>query len=332
MKPKTATLNRAALFDQLGYTPHAGQQRIHDSRAKRRVVACGTRFGKSVVAAYEAVAFLLEPRERMDAWLVAPTYELTKRTFERVVAVLHEHMPHRVLVYNEREHVIRVANLGGGESELRARSADKPAGLLGAALDVLIIDEADKVRADVWDQYLAPRLVDRDGCALLISTPGSVDSWFFRQYRRAKHDAAYASFSMPTSTNPHISPEVIEAERTRLQPDDFRSQYLAEFLGLDITPCTTCGGPDVYARGGVSLTGAEKLRFCPDCGLVVHEDGKTAVAIEGWSGEDRLHCSVHVWVDDTTDENMVFPDYCHRVLFIDPRPIENPEELPPGCE
>ena len=200
------------------------------------------------------------------------------------------------------------------------------------ALDVLIIDEADKIRDDCWDQYLAPRTVDRDGRVLLISTPGSVNSWFFKQFRRAKNDAAYQSFSMPTGTNPHISPAVIEAERTRLQPDDFRSQYGAEFIGLDLTPCNSCGGPDVYARGGVTLHGAEKLRFCPDCGLIVHEDGKTAVAIEGRSGEDHLRCSVMVFVDDTTDENMEFPDYCQRVLFIDPRPMENPQELPPGCE
>ena len=40
-------LDKAALFDLLGYTPHEGQQRVHDSKAKRRVVACGVRFGKS---------------------------------------------------------------------------------------------------------------------------------------------------------------------------------------------------------------------------------------------------------------------------------------------
>ena len=84
---------------------------------------------------------------------------------------------------------------------------------------------------------------------------------------------------------------------------------------------------------GVDLHGAEKPRYCPDCGLMVHEDGKTAVAIEGWSGEDRLSASVIVWVDETNDgdENYEFPDYCRR-LFIDTRHMPHPEELPPGCE
>ena len=84
MPRKTAKLDKRALFAALGYVPHDGQRRIHDSKAKRRVVASGTRFGKSMLATHEAIAFLLEPRQRMDAWLVAPTYELTKRVFDLV--------------------------------------------------------------------------------------------------------------------------------------------------------------------------------------------------------------------------------------------------------
>jgi hypothetical protein len=332
-KPKKTDvrLSKKALFGGLGYVPHEGQWTVHRSKAKRRIVACGTRWGKSTLAAYEAIAFLLEPRDSALGWIVAPTYELTRKIFDRVVAVLHSSFGHRVVEYDHRAHSIVVANWGGGRSELRARSADRPAGLLGDAIDFLIVDEAVKIREDVWDQYLAARTVDRDGRVLLISTPGSVNSWFFREYRRAKKDADYASFSMPTATNPHISPAVIEAERTRLQPDDFRSQYGAEFLGLDTTPCATCGGPDRYASQGVHLHGAEKPRYCPDCGLMVHEDGKTAVAVETWRGEASLNASVIVWLDDTTEENLELPTYCRR-LFIDTRTMRNPEELPPGCE
>src|SRR5436190_5632717 len=109
-------LDKAALFDLLGYTPHEGQQRVHDSKAKRRVVACGVRFGKSTFAVYEAIAALLEPRPSAIGWLIGPTYELNKRVFDRVVAVLHDRLPHRVERYSERERSIVVANLGGGRS------------------------------------------------------------------------------------------------------------------------------------------------------------------------------------------------------------------------
>lgn len=330
MASKTLRLDRHALFAQLGYVPHAGQWKVHESRAKRRVVACGTRWGKSTVAVHEALAYLLEPRERMEAWLVAPTYELTKRVFERVVAVLTLHMPHRLLLHQERDHIVRVANLGGGVSELRARSADKPAGLLGAALDVLIVDEADKVRDDVWEEYLAARTVDRDGRVLLISTPGSVRSWFYREYRRGGRDPEYASFAMPTRENPHVSADVIAGEERRLEPELFASQYEARFSGTDLTPCPTCKGPDESARASIWLRGSDGPRLCPDCGLIVHEDGSTAVAVQGWRGQDELYCSVVVLADETTNLDAPLPEYCRRVMLMNMREAEVPPELPEG--
>ena len=60
---RTCRLRKRALFAQLGYAPHPVQLEIHRSRAKRRVVACGTRFGKTLCATMEAIAALLEPCE-----------------------------------------------------------------------------------------------------------------------------------------------------------------------------------------------------------------------------------------------------------------------------
>jgi hypothetical protein len=76
LKSQALRLDRDALFEDLSYTPHPGQLLVHRSRARFRVLACGTRWGKSTCAAMEAVAALLEPRERAVGWLVAPTYEV----------------------------------------------------------------------------------------------------------------------------------------------------------------------------------------------------------------------------------------------------------------
>ena len=42
-----------AFFHDLGYTPHPGQLPVHQSKAPRRVLACGVRWGKTRVAAWE---------------------------------------------------------------------------------------------------------------------------------------------------------------------------------------------------------------------------------------------------------------------------------------
>src|SRR6185295_4155500 len=124
-------LNKPALFEDLGYEPHPGQLLVHQSAARRRVLACGTRFGKSTCAAMEACAGLLESRNATLGWVVAPTYDLTKRIWQRVVQTFQEKLPHWVKLVLPREHRLLVVNLAGGISEVRAKSADQPAGLLG---------------------------------------------------------------------------------------------------------------------------------------------------------------------------------------------------------
>lgn len=260
--------------------PHPAQELVHRSRATRRVVACGVRFGKSTLGQFEAIAALLEPRDRALGWLVAPTYDLTNRIFRKVVETLHEHMPHRVLRLDVRERSITVANLGGGESELRAKSADRPVSLLGEALDFAIIDEAAKLREDVWTEHLSPRLLDRGGWSLALSTPEG-PGWFRTEFRRAKHDPDYAAFSFATSANPRISQDLIAAERKRLPEETFASQYLGIFAGSDLEPCDTCGAPDPVADSVVVVRSGEEPPTCPDCGDVVHENGRTAVPLWG---------------------------------------------------
>jgi hypothetical protein len=72
-------LDKAALFEDLGYEPHAGQLAVHRSTARFRVVACGVRWGKTFAAAMEAIAAALEPKESAIGWVVAPTYDLADR-------------------------------------------------------------------------------------------------------------------------------------------------------------------------------------------------------------------------------------------------------------
>lgn len=67
-------LDKEAIFADLGYVPHAGQLEVHRSKALRRVLACGVRWGKSTCAAMEAIAAALEPREASLGWFVGPTY------------------------------------------------------------------------------------------------------------------------------------------------------------------------------------------------------------------------------------------------------------------
>jgi len=224
---------------------------------------------------------LLAPCDHSLGWLVAPTYELTLRIFKRLVELLHTHMPERVIRFDPRGHSIVVANLGGGISELRAKSADKPVSLLGEALDWMICDEAVRLPDDVWYEHLSPRLIDRHGWCLVLSTPAHASGWFYDLYRRGQknRDANCESWAFPTAANPHIAAELIEQEQKRLAPETFESQFLAQFLGAIDDPCDVCDGPKEGAHNIIIVHGDEKPLRCPACNDYVDERGETVVAL-----------------------------------------------------
>ncbi len=276
-------LNRAAIFEDLAYEPHPGQQLVHGSKALRRTLACGTRFGKSTAAAMECCVGLLESRPASLAWVVAPSYELTKRIWLRVVRTFQERLPHREIEVIARDHRLLVANLAGGISELRAKSADQPAGLLGEALDFVVIDEAGSIRNDVWPSYVMPRLIDKRGWSLVVTPKGP--GWFFDEYKRGQknRDPDCQSWAMPTWMNPHVSAETIEAEKKRLTPELFGQQFGAKFIGVPKEPCDTCGGPredvtgEIEAPPGFDEGDDSFLPSCPDCQMFVDANGRCIV-------------------------------------------------------
>jgi hypothetical protein len=281
--PKNPRLRKGELFRALGYQPHPGQALVHASASRRRVMACGTRFGKSTVGIHEVIAALLAPATQSLGWLVAPNYDLTSRIFKRVVELLEARMPHRIVAFHAREHRLLVANLGGGVSEVRAKSADSSVSLLGESLDWLVVDEAARIKAELWQQSLAPRLLERRGWSLLLSTPQARD-WFHGEYRRGQRgrDPEYESWALPTAMNPHVPREAIEAERKRLSAEVFAQMYEAQFPGVDLDPCDRCHGPTYRIVPGVlDLRDDERERSCLDCKRLVDARGESAVWHDG---------------------------------------------------
>ena len=223
-------VDKRALFRHLGYEPHAGQIEVHRSKAPRRVLACGVRWGKSRCAAMEAIAAAMEPRERSVGWVVGPTYDLADKVFREILYIAAGHLRHRVVTMRESERKLVLRNLGGGFSEIRGKSADNPVSLLGEGLDYVIVDEASRMKSSIWEGHLSQRLIDRKGWALLISTPRG-KGWFHDLYRRGQRaDEHCQSWAHPSWMNPYLDRALIEAERARLPDRVFRQEYGGEFL------------------------------------------------------------------------------------------------------
>lgn len=223
-------LSKDRLFEMLGYHPHPGQLEVHRSKAPRRILACGVRFGKTLCAAMEALAAAMQPSERSVGWICAPTYDLAERVFNQLVLTAASHLRHRIVVLKEHERRMVLRNMGGGLSEIRGKSADNPVSLLGEGLDWLVVDEASRLKPAIWESHLSQRLLDKQGWALFISTPRG-KGWFYDIFRRGQgSDSDYQSWNCPSWTSPFLSREQIERERERLPERVFRQEYGGEFL------------------------------------------------------------------------------------------------------
>ncbi|MDW8337489.1 MAG: hypothetical protein RMK34_11075, partial [Tepidimonas sp.] len=205
---------------------HPGQRQILESPARFKVAACGRRFGKTMLAGWwlamaddgSAIA------GKKAAWF-APTYKLLMEvwdTFERNLKPVTRRI-------NKMEQ--RIELITGGVIDFWTLE-DKDAGR-GRKYHRIVIDEAAHARylKDAWEQAISPTLTDYRGQAWFISTPKGTN-YFHELFRRGQSPEwpEWASFHLPTSANPYISADEIEAKRRELPALVFAQEYEAQFV------------------------------------------------------------------------------------------------------
>jgi hypothetical protein len=226
---------KRAIFSKTGYTPHFAQEAIHFHDWGVFTCSWGRRSGKTIAAAQEAIAELAIPNRRV--WVVAPNYPLSEKVFREVwqaIVIDGALGPPSEVVSSKRfdarggSMFIRLA----WGSWIEGKTAENPTSLVGEGLDLLIIDEAAKVHALVWEKYLEPTLVDRKGRCLMITTPEG-RNWFYGVYQRGTvpetREKGWRCSQMKSESNPYLDKEWIDRKRTEVTPEIFRQEYEASF-------------------------------------------------------------------------------------------------------
>lgn len=204
---------------------HPAQQRIVDAARRFNVVACGRRFGKTTLA----IDLLIEPA--LDGYPVAyfaPTYRMLSdvwRTTKRIVKPITRHV-------NEQEKRIELITDG----VIDFWSLDSPDIARGRKYKRAIPDEAAMVREleEAWNAVIRPTLTDYRGDAWFFSTPKGRD-YFWSLFHRGQDDQFedWVSHQMPSTANPFLDPQEIEAARAELPEMIFMQEYEALFIEDD---------------------------------------------------------------------------------------------------
>ena len=219
---------KAKIFELMGYEPHSGQIPIHECLKRVRTVCCGRRFGKSKLAAAEAVVCAILGG---GVWCVAPDYELSSIVFDEAMAFVTQSGLAGQLASEPRTARGRQMMVFKSGGWILGKSSHKPRSLLGRGIDLVIYDEAaTEDNGEIFHQYLRPVLIDRVGHFLAISTPRG-DNWFKELFDKGQQEVKlYKSWQMPSETNPFLSREEIK-ELGEDYPEQFwRQEILAEFL------------------------------------------------------------------------------------------------------
>lgn len=191
--------------------PHAGQVPVLESKARFKVMNCGRRFGKTVLAA--KIMTTKARKSNQMLWWVAPTYRIVKRGYVEVLkqlpaGSLAKNAPPATNFDAGRAVILEFKN----GTTMEFYSAERPEGMLGAAVDFAVLDEAARMKADVWQETVSPTLIDHLGGCLIISTPRG-RNWFYDVWLKGQPagDPEYESWTFITQDNPTLPPG--EADR-----------------------------------------------------------------------------------------------------------------------
>ena len=208
------------LQEKLGFIPHKKQQEIIECNSRIRVVCGGKRGGKTLVASYEVIKEALSPDKRI--WIVAPSYLLAQIIFDQVIIFLTKIVDKKF--YSLTKRPIPQIELANG-SIIECKSSANPHGMMGRALDLIVIDEAARVEPDVWKRFLRPNIVDRKGKAILISTPAG-KNWFYEMWI----NAGKGKFHFTSLDNPHFPQEEWDEIKATTPQRIFEQEYEAKFI------------------------------------------------------------------------------------------------------
>ncbi|MDE3023806.1 MAG: hypothetical protein KGI54_18475, partial [Pseudomonadota bacterium] len=186
------------------------------------VLRCGRRFGKTTLL--ERCAAKWSVKHQRIGWF-GPTYSLNIPTYKRLYRMLRP-------VIESASKIDRIIELKTGGAIEFWTLQDEDAGR-SRYYDKVIIDEAsliDKGLKDIWEQAIAPTLLDRNGKAIMAGTPKGMDSDNFFYEACTDKSLGWVEMHAPTSANPILSREVLDKLPEQYPALVYQQEYLAEFV------------------------------------------------------------------------------------------------------
>ncbi len=236
------------------YSPHWGQELVHNSKARFKVINAGNRWGKDRCSIMEGIRYFIDIlNEERDSsmvphalwWIIAPLDRLANQNWRELL-----HNLPKELVVDVSKTTRTIETINGGIIEVH--SAYDPESLVGVGLDLVTITEAARIAdmEDVWDNIEA-RLASpgrglngEGGMAIINSSPLGMNffykMWKWGQKETSEWDPDWESWTFTTWDNPYMAERgdkvaangktYKENLKKRMSRNKYRQNWMAEFL------------------------------------------------------------------------------------------------------
>ncbi len=211
--------------ERLAFRPGPDQILALDPSIRRGLLNCCRQWGKSTTLSVRAVHQAVHHPGSLTV-VVSPSARQSAEFVRKASTLL---APLGIPTRGDGDNLIsralpngaRIVGLPGRESTIRGFSN----------VSLLLIDEASRVRDDLY-HAVRPMIAANPNAAIwLMSTPNGRQGFFYDEWQNG--GPVWTRVEAPATQCPRILPTFLEEERRHLTDQKFRQEYLCEFVAAD---------------------------------------------------------------------------------------------------
>jgi hypothetical protein len=201
------------------------QSAILSHPARFKWICAGRRYGKTVLGS--DIVLPVANAGGRAAWF-APEYRNTRALWRAAKLATLDAVALGMVRVNESDHIMEFVRTKGF---LAIYSGDNADAARGEAFHVVVVDEAARIKPDVWTDTILSTLADYNGDGINISTPRG-RNWYYYECMAAKADGVVSAYwTAPTFANPLPNiQQFAHMARERMPDRTYRQEILAEFI------------------------------------------------------------------------------------------------------
>ena len=203
--------------------------------AEGNICLCsGRQVGKSQIIAIKAAEFIVNNPNK-TVLIISITEDQAERMLQKILIYLHDNHRDKIVMKGMKrptKHKIHMLN----KSVVVTKAVGQYGlGVLGMTVDIVVPDECAFLPDAIW-QSITPMLLTTGGKMWLLSTPNSMQGYFYEAYTNP--EMGFQTFHVSSEEVAEGRPEpqrsimldYLKREKERMTELQYAQQYLAQFL------------------------------------------------------------------------------------------------------